>query len=62
MIRLQRKDDDPDANPIDLLNKANSAFNQAQEELLKGNLGKYQDLIEKAEEFVSLAIEILNDK
>ena len=57
-----KEDDDPDANPIDLLNKANSAFNQAQEELLKGNLGKYQDLIEKAEEFVSLAIEILNEK
>ena len=58
----KKEDDDPDANPIDLLNKANSAFNQAQEELLKGNLGKYQDLIEKAEEFVSLAIEILNEK
>ena len=57
-----KEDDDPDANPIDLLNKANSAFRQAQEELKNGNLGKYQDLIKKAEEFVSLAIEILNEK
>ena len=57
-----KEDDDPDANPIDLLNKANSAFRQAQEELKNGNLGRYQDLIKKAEEFVSLAIEILNEK
>ena len=57
-----KEDDDPDANPIDLLNKANSAFRQAQEELKNGNLGKYQDLIKKAEEFVSLANEILNEK
>jgi len=55
------EDKDPDASPIDLLNKANSAFKQAQEELKNGNLGKYQDLIKKAEEFVSLAIELLNE-
>ena len=56
------EDEDPDANPIDLLNKANAAFEQAQEELKDGNLGNYQDLIKKAEEFVSLAIELLNEK
>ena len=54
------EEEDPDANPIDLLNKANSAFKQAQDELKNGNLGRYQDLIKKAEEFVSLAIELLN--
>ena len=55
-----KEEEDPDANPIDLLNKANSAFKQAQDELKNGNLGRYQDLIKKAEEFVSLAIELLN--
>tara|TARA_Y100000741_G_scaffold284169_1_gene223908 strand:+ start:2418 stop:5231 length:2814 start_codon:yes stop_codon:yes gene_type:complete len=54
------EEENPDANPIDLLNKANSAFKQAQDELKNGNLGRYQDLIKKAEEFVSLAIELLN--
>ncbi len=51
-----------DSSPIDLLNKANSAFKQAQEELKDGNLGKYQDLVDRAEELVSLAIELLNEK
>ena len=59
-IDTSSKEEDPDANPIDLLNKANSAFKQAQDELKNGNLGRYQDLIKKAEEFVSLAIELLN--
>ncbi|MEC7926221.1 MAG: UPF0182 family protein, partial [Actinomycetota bacterium] len=51
-----------DSSPIDLLNKANAAFKQAQEELKDGNLGKYQDLVDRAEELVSLAIELLNEK
>jgi len=45
---------------IELLEKANSAFNQAQDELLAGDLGRYQELIKLAEEYVSLAIEELN--
>jgi hypothetical protein len=35
-------------------------FNQAQDELISGNLGRYQELIELAEEYVALAIEELN--
>ena len=53
---------DPDngLDTIELLEKANSAFNQAQDELLAGDLGRYQELIKLAEEYVSLAIEELN--
>ncbi|MDC0606907.1 UPF0182 family protein, partial [Acidimicrobiia bacterium] len=45
---------------IQLLQKANDAFNQAQDKLVSGDLGRYQELIELAEEYVSLAIEELN--
>ena len=47
-------------NPLDILAKATKAFEQAQEELQKGNLGKYQELIDQAQQFVDLAIELLN--
>lgn len=47
-------------SPIDLLQKASDAFDKAQEELLAGNLGKYQELIERAQDLVSFAINLLN--
>ena len=53
-------DDADDENPLDILDKATKAFEQAQEELQKGNLGKYQELIDQAQQYVDLAIELLN--
>jgi len=53
-------DNDDGLGAIQLLEKANVAFNQAQDELISGNLGRYQELIELAEEYVALAIEELN--
>ena len=47
-------------SPLDLLAKATTAFEQAQEQLQKGNLGKYQELIDQAQQYVDLAIEQLN--
>ena len=47
-------------NPLDILDKATRAFEKAQEELQKGNLGKYQELIDQAQQYVDLAIELLN--
>jgi len=47
-------------NPLDLLAKATTAFEQAQEQLQKGNLGKYQELIDQAQQYVDLAIDQLN--
>jgi uncharacterized membrane protein (UPF0182 family) len=49
-----------DESPLDILAKATEAFESAQEELLKGNLGKYQTLIDQAQQYVDLAIELLN--
>lgn len=47
-------------SPLDLLAKATTAFEQAQEQLQKGNLGKYQELIDQAQQYVGLAIDQLN--
>ena len=47
-------------SPLDLLAKATTAFEQAQEQLQKGNLGKYQELIDQAQQYVDLAIDQLN--
>jgi len=47
-------------SPLDLLQKASAAFEKAQEELVAGNLGKYQELIERAQDLVALAIDLLN--
>jgi len=47
-------------SPLDLLQKASDAFDKAQEELVAGNLGKYQELIERAQSLVALAIDLLN--
>ncbi len=47
-------------SPLDLLAKATIAFEQAQEQLQKGNLGKYQELIDQAQQYVDLAIDQLN--
>ena len=47
-------------SPLDLLAKATTAFEQAQEQLQKGNLGKYQELIDQAQQHVDLAIDLLN--
>ena len=46
-------------SPLDLLAKATTAFEQAQEQLQKGNLGKYQELIDQAQQYVDLAIDQL---
>ena len=53
-------EDADDENPLDILDKATRAFEKAQEELQKGNLGKYQELIDQAQQYVDLAIELLN--
>ena len=47
-------------SPLELLAKATIAFEQAQEQLQKGNLGKYQELIDQAQQYVDLAIDQLN--
>ena len=47
-------------SPLDLLAKATTAFERAQEQLQKGNLGKYQELIDQAQQYVDLAIDELN--
>ena len=47
-------------SPLDLLAKATTAFEQAQEQLQKGNLGKYQELIDQAQQYVDLAVDQLN--
>ena len=54
------KDNQDGLGAIELLEKANIAFNEAQDELISGDLGRYQELIELAEEYVALAIEELN--
>jgi hypothetical protein len=54
------KDSQDGLGAVELLEKANIAFNQAQDELISGDLGRYQELIELAEEYVALAIEELN--
>ena len=48
-------------SPLDLLEKATKAFEKAQQELQNGNLGLYQDLVEQAQQYVDLALEILNN-
>ena len=55
-------DDTEDISAIDLLNKASDLFEQAQNALTDGNLGKYQDLIIQVEELVNKALEILNQQ
>ena len=47
-------------SPLDLLAKATTAFEEAQEQLQQGNLGKYQELIDQAQQYVDLAIDQLN--
>ena len=47
-------------SPLDLFSKATKAYEQAEIELKNGNLGKYQELINQAQNYVNLAIEILN--
>ena len=48
-------------SPLDLLEKATKAFEKAQQELQNGNLGLYQDLVEQAQQYVDIALEILNN-
>ncbi len=48
-------------SPLDLLEKATKAFEKAQQELQNRNLGLYQDLVEQAQQYVDLALEILNN-
>ena len=46
---------------LELLEKATIAFEKAQQELLNGNLGLYQNLVEQAQQYVDLALELLNN-
>jgi len=46
---------------LELLEKATKAFEKAQEELQNGNLGLYQNLVEQAQQFVDLALKLLNN-
>ncbi len=46
---------------LELLEKATKAFEKAQQELQNGNLGLYQNLVEQAQQYVDLALEILNN-
>ena len=46
---------------LELLDKATRAFEKAQQELQNRNLGLYQDLVEQAQQYVDLALEILNN-
>ena len=55
------KDNEAGLGAVQLLEKANTAFNQAQDELISGDLGRYQELIQLAEDYVELAIEELNN-
>ena len=56
----ETKEEADNESPLDLLQKASDAFDKAQEELLAGNLGKYQELIERAQDLVAFAINLLN--
>ena len=46
---------------LELLQKATDAFEKAQLELQNGNLGLYQNLVEQAQQYVDLALELLNN-
>jgi len=46
---------------LKLLEKATKAFEKAQQELQNGNLGLYQNLVEQAQQYVDLALELLNN-
>ena len=46
---------------LELLEKATKAFEKAQLELQNGNLGLYQNLVEQAQQYVDLALELLNN-
>jgi uncharacterized membrane protein (UPF0182 family) len=59
-ISEDTQDENDSESPLDLLQKASDAFDKAQEELIAGNLGKYQELIERAQSLVALAIDLLN--
>ena len=48
-------------SPLEILEKATRAFEKAQQELQNGNLGLYQKLVEQAQQFVDLALAILNN-
>ena len=54
-------DDPKGESPLELLEKATNAFEKAQQELQNGNLGLYQNLVEQAQQYVDLALEILNN-
>jgi uncharacterized membrane protein (UPF0182 family) len=59
-ISEDTQEEEDNESPLDLLQKASAAFDRAQEELVAGNLGKYQELIERAQSLVALAIDLLN--
>ena len=46
---------------LELLEKATKAFEKDQHELQNGNLGLYQNLVEQAQQYVDLALELLNN-
>ncbi len=54
-------EDSEGESALELLEKATKAFEKAQQELQNGNLGLYQDLVEQAQQYVDLALELLNN-
>ena len=49
-----------DATAADLLAEADSLFDEAEQALQAGDLGKYQDKVEAARELVQRALDLLN--
>ncbi len=54
-------EDSEGESALELLEKATKAFEKAQQELQNGNLGLYQNLVEQAQQYVDLALELLNN-
>ena len=50
-----------DATAAELLAEADDLFDQAEQALQDGDLGKYQEKIEAARELVQRALDLLND-
>lgn len=57
----ENDEDTEGESALELLEKATKAFEKAQQELQNGNLGLYQNLVEQAQQYVDLALEILNN-
>ena len=58
---IENVEDTEGESALELLEKATKAFEKAQQELQNGNLGLYQNLVEQAQQYVDLALELLNN-